>query len=77
MEASSARRSARAGRAAQAFRSHKYPNEICSGVSDIHSVRAHTSDETPDRACGGVGHASEQLCVHAFGVGDRPDDGRR
>jgi hypothetical protein len=49
MEASSARRSARAGRAAQAFRSYKYPNEICSGVSDIYSVRAHTSDETRDR----------------------------
>ena len=48
MDASSACRSARAGRAAQAFRSYKYPNEICSGVSDIYSVRAHTSEETRD-----------------------------
>ena len=48
MDASSACRSARAGRAAQAFRSYKYPNEICSGVSDIYSLRAHTSDETRD-----------------------------
>jgi len=48
MEASSARRSARAGRAAQAFRSYKYPNEIDLGVQDIHSPRVPTPDEMRD-----------------------------
>jgi 5-methyltetrahydropteroyltriglutamate--homocysteine methyltransferase len=48
MEASSARRSARAGRAAQAFRSYKYPNEIGLGVQDIRSPRVPTPDEMRD-----------------------------
>jgi 5-methyltetrahydropteroyltriglutamate--homocysteine methyltransferase len=48
MEASSARRSARAGCAAQAFRGSKYPNEIGPGVHDIHSPRVPTLDEMHD-----------------------------
>jgi 5-methyltetrahydropteroyltriglutamate--homocysteine methyltransferase len=48
MEASSARRSARAGRVAQAFRSYKYPNEIGPGVHDTHSPRVPSPDEMRD-----------------------------
>jgi methionine synthase II (cobalamin-independent) len=48
MEAPNARRSARTGRAAQAFRSYKYPNEISLDVQDIHSPRAPTLVEMRD-----------------------------
>ena len=42
------RRSARAGRAAQAFRSYKYPNEIGLDVQAIRSPRAPTLGEMRD-----------------------------
>ena len=45
MKASSAPRSARAGRAAKAFRGFKYPNEIGPGVHDIQSPRMPALDE--------------------------------
>ena len=48
MEASSASRSARTGRAAKTFRGFKYPNEIGPGVQDIHSPRVPTLDEMHD-----------------------------
>jgi 5-methyltetrahydropteroyltriglutamate--homocysteine methyltransferase len=48
MEAPNACRSARTGRAAQALRSCKYPNEIGPDVQDIHSPRAPTLGEMRD-----------------------------
>jgi hypothetical protein len=48
VEASNARRFARIGRAAQAFRSYNYPNEIGPGIHDFHSPRVPTLDEMHD-----------------------------